>query len=69
MLSENYKKPNTDEKKAFYYFGFERLAPFKDVKEVIDQARESADEKTLEKIENKENVLRNGFLHSFPISS
>ena len=51
MLSDNYKKPNTDEKKAFYYFGFERLAPFKDVKEVIDQARESADEKTLEKID------------------
>ena len=35
MLSEDYKKPSTDEKKAFYYFGFERLAPFKDVKEVI----------------------------------
>ena len=33
MLSDNYKKPSTDEKKAFYYFGFERLAPFKDVKE------------------------------------
>ena len=51
MLSDNYKKPTTDEKKAFYYFGFERLAPFKDVKEIIDQARESADEKTLEKID------------------
>ena len=51
MLSDNYKKPSTDEKKAFYYFGFERLAPFKDVKEVIDQAKASADEKTLEKID------------------
>ena len=51
MLSDDYKKPSTDEKKAFYYFGFERLAPFKDVKEVIEQARETADEKTLEKIE------------------
>ncbi|WP_405268291.1 DNA-directed RNA polymerase subunit B [Methanobrevibacter sp.] len=51
MLSDNYKKPTTEEKKAFYYFGFERLAPFKDVKEVIEEARLSADEKTLEKIE------------------
>ena len=51
MLSDNYKKPSTDEKKAFYYFGFERLAPFKDVKEIIEEARASADEKTLEKIE------------------
>ncbi len=51
MLSENYKKPNTDEKKAFYYFGFERLAPYKDVKEIIEEAKTVADEKTLEKIE------------------
>ena len=51
MLSENYKKPNTDEKKAFYYFGFERLAPYKDVKEIIEEAKIVADEKTLEKIE------------------
>ena len=51
MLSDNYKKPTTEEKKAFYYFGFERLAPFKDVKEVIEQARASADEETLEKID------------------
>ena len=36
MLSENYKKPNTDEKKAFYYFGFERLAPYKDVIESMN---------------------------------
>ena len=51
MLSENYKKPNTDEKKAFYYFGFERLAPYKDVKEIIEEAKIVADEKALEKIE------------------
>ena len=51
-MSDNYKKPNTDEKKAFFYFGFEGVAPFKDVSEIIEQAKASAeDEKTLEKIE------------------
>ena len=40
MLSEDYKKPETEEKKAFYYFGFERVATFDEVNNVIAQLKE-----------------------------
>ena len=52
MLSVDYKKPETEEKKAFYYFGFERLAPFNEVNAIITQLKEkfAEDEEALEKI-------------------
>ncbi len=52
MLSEDYKKPETEEKKAFYYFGFERLATFNEVDAVINQLKVkfADDEESLEKI-------------------
>ena len=31
MLSEDYKKPSEDVKKAFYYFGFKLIVPYEDV--------------------------------------
>ncbi|WP_405296090.1 DNA-directed RNA polymerase subunit B [Methanobrevibacter sp.] len=31
MLSNNIKKPSTEERKAFYYFGFEAIVPYNDV--------------------------------------
>ena len=61
MLSDNYKKASTDEKKAFFYFGFERLAPFNHVKDVIEQAIEAADEETLEKIKEQIEHIENYF--------
>ena len=62
MLSEDYKKPSTEEKKAFYYFGFERLAPFKDVKEVIEQLKEAVDEEALEIINEQAELIESYFL-------
>ena len=63
MLSEDYKKPETEEKKAFYYFGFERLATFDEVNNVIAQLKEkfADDEEALEKINNHAQFIESYF--------
>ena len=44
MLSDNYKKANTDEKKAFFSFVFEILATYNSVNDVIEPVIETAAE-------------------------
>ncbi len=59
----DYKKPETDEKKAFFYFGFERLAPFSEVDAVINQLKEelAGDEEALEKINTHAEFIESYF--------
>ena len=59
----DYKKPETDEKKAFFYFGFERLAPFSEVDAVINQLKEelAGDEVALEKINTHAEFIESYF--------
>ncbi len=44
MLSENIKRPTTEERKAFHYFGFDAIVPFKHVKDRIDELKEHAED-------------------------
>ena len=59
----DYKKPETDEKKAFFYFGFERLAPFSEVDAEINQLKEelAGDEEALEKINTHAEFIESYF--------
>ncbi|WP_368660223.1 DNA-directed RNA polymerase subunit B [Methanobrevibacter sp.] len=61
MLSENYKNISTDEKKALFYFGFERFATYKEVKAVIDALKENVDEDSLYKINEQEELIESYF--------
>jgi DNA-directed RNA polymerase subunit B'/DNA-directed RNA polymerase subunit B len=52
MLSKNIKKPTTEERKAFHYFGFDAVVPFKDVAGRIEELKENFghDDKLAERI-------------------
>ena len=52
-MSDNIKKPVLTEKKAFYYFGFDNVVPFKEVEGAIKKLNDIPDK--TEELENKIN--------------
>ena len=51
MLAKKLKRPNTDERKAFHYFGFDGIVPFEHVNSRINELKEEfADDERLERI-------------------
>ena len=63
MLANNIKKPSTEERKAFYYFGFEAIVPYNDIIVRINELKEFSqdDEKKLERVNQHAEFIESYF--------